>query len=315
MEINPILVKELRSRVRGNRSFVLLSVYLLVLCGFALMLYVALMPQDSNSLNAGQEIGKNLFSSIGAIALLEVCLITPALTSGSIAGEKERQTYDLLIASLLQPRQIVLGKLLSSLAYAALLVVTVVPVMSMAFVFGGVTLAEMGIVLIVLLVTSVLYAAIGLFWSIVVRSAPMATAFAIGTAVVVLVGVPILLLLGLVLFGVRGPEDLQADATSVYVLQLLYSVNPFLALWQTGESLDAGQGALLNSVKLGSGGSVSVVSPWLLYSMISVLMSAAIVAVCVRLLQPEQPEVFDTEPTPRPRRRRARGGDVAGDVG
>ena len=136
-EMNPILVKELRSRMRGPRAFVLLSIYLLVLSAAVLLLYIAMANNSASDIGAGREIGKGLFLMIGAVALIQVCIITPSLTSGSIAGERERQSYDLLIASPLSSWQIVWGKLASALAFALLLVISVLPLMAMAFLFGG----------------------------------------------------------------------------------------------------------------------------------------------------------------------------------
>jgi ABC-2 type transport system permease protein len=148
-EFNPVLVKELRGRMRGARAFVLITIYLLILSGVTLLLYAALAGSAASDLNAGRQIGRGLFLLIAAVALIEVCVITPSLTAGSIAGEKEHQTYDLLIASLLSPWQIVWGKLASALAFALLMVLAVVPVMSLAFLFGGVTIRTFVLALII----------------------------------------------------------------------------------------------------------------------------------------------------------------------
>lgn len=129
-----------------------------------LLLYAALVGSVGNDLNAGRQIGRSLFLVIATVALIEVCLITPALTSGAIAGERERQTYDLLISSLLSPWQIVWKPALA-LAFAMLLIFSVVPVISLAFLFGGVSLTEMLIALIGMVATAITYAALGLFWS------------------------------------------------------------------------------------------------------------------------------------------------------
>src|SRR4051794_30923403 len=191
-EFNPVLVKELRGRMRGPRAFVLITIYLSVLSVVTLLLYIALAGNTGSDLNAGREIGKGLFLIIAAVALIEVCVLTPALTAGSIAGEKERQTYDLLISSLLSPWQIVWGKLASALAFALLLILSVVPVMSLAFLFGGVSLAEVLIALVGLLATAFFYAAVGLFWSSVMRSSLGATSFSLGSIILMLLGVPFL---------------------------------------------------------------------------------------------------------------------------
>ena len=147
-ELNPVLIKELRNRMRGARAFILITIYLLVLSGITMLIYLAVASNLENDMNAGRQIGKILFLSISTVALIEVCLITPALTAGSIVGEKERQSYDLLISSLLTPGQIVRGKLGSALAFAVILIIAVLPVMSLSFLFGGVILAEVVIALI-----------------------------------------------------------------------------------------------------------------------------------------------------------------------
>ena len=43
-------------------------------------------------------------------------LMAPSFAAGAITGEKERKSYEMLLASPLRPGAIVLGKLLASLA-------------------------------------------------------------------------------------------------------------------------------------------------------------------------------------------------------
>src|SRR5215510_9751200 len=121
-DLNPVLIKELRGRMRGARAFVLLTIYLLILSGVTLLFYAAIADVSASDLNAGRQIGKGLFLLIATVSLIEVCLITPALTAGGIAGEKERQTYDLLVSSLLSPWQIAWGKLGAALSFALLMI-------------------------------------------------------------------------------------------------------------------------------------------------------------------------------------------------
>ena len=46
-------------------------------------------------------------------------MMAPSFAAGSITGEKERKTYEMLLASPLRPGAIVLGKLVASLAHLA----------------------------------------------------------------------------------------------------------------------------------------------------------------------------------------------------
>ena len=115
---NPVVLKELRGRMRGARAFVVLTIYLALLGAFASLIYVAV--SESSTRTSGQanvgEIGRTLFGGIVAIEMLLVSFIAPAFTAGSISGEREHQTYDLLRTTLLPSRALVLGKLLSSMA-------------------------------------------------------------------------------------------------------------------------------------------------------------------------------------------------------
>ena len=287
-EFNPILVKELRGRMRGARAFVLLTIYLLILSGVTLLLYSGMASNLGSDLNAGRQIGKALFLVVAAVALVEVCVITPALTSGSIAGEKERQTYDLLVASLLSPWQIVWGKLASALAFAMLLILAVVPVMSLAFLFGGVSAAEVLIALAGLVMTALFYASVGLFWSSVTRSSLGATSFALGSILLMLLGVPFLV----VIFGLVFTRDVSSDLLEsvlfVYLSRLFIATHPFIALGVTETQISAGNSAFFEVVNAG-GSDLLVPSPWVLYVVLAALFRAVLVSLSVRMLQPAPP--------------------------
>jgi ABC-2 type transport system permease protein len=289
-EFNPVLVKELRGRMRGARAFVLLTIYLLILSGVTLLLYAALAGSATSDLNAGRQIGKALFLLIAAVALIEVCVITPSLTAGSIAGEKERQTYDLLVASLLSPWQIVWGKLAAALAFALLMILAVVPMMSLAFLFGGVTLAELLIALAGLVTTAVFYATVGLFWSSVLRTTLGATTFALGSIIMMLLGIPFLaLILGLIL-GRELPSEFLNSALFIYIAGAFVSIHPFIALQLTESQLTSGSGPFYSTITVGSGlagrSSIVVPSPWLAYLALALLFSAILLLLSVRMIRP-----------------------------
>ena len=51
-----------------------------------------------------------------------MALMAPSFAAGTITGEKERGTYEMLLASPMRPGAIVLGKLLAALCHLAVLV-------------------------------------------------------------------------------------------------------------------------------------------------------------------------------------------------
>jgi ABC-2 type transport system permease protein len=289
-EFNPVLVKELRGRMRGARAFVLLSIYLVILSGVTLLFYAAIADVSSGSLDSGRTIGKGLFLLISAVALIEVCFITPTLTSGSIAGEKERQSYDLLVASLLSPWQIIWGKLAAALSFALLLILAIVPMMSLAFLFGGVTLAEVLIALAGLVATAVFYSTIGVFWSTALRTTLGANSMSIGTIIMMLLGIPFLaLIFGLIFGRDLSPEWLNSLAFKGLAGAFLYS-HPFIALQATESQITGGESAFFTRVPIGSDlasrGQLLVPSPWIIYLLLALLFSFILLMLSVRMLRP-----------------------------
>src|SRR5258708_4844386 len=140
---NPVVLKELRGRMRGPRAFVVLTVYLILMSGFATLLYYLYSSSlDFEGAAAGGTIGRWLFSSIFAVEMFLVAFIAPTFTAGAISGERERQTYDLLRTTLLPARALIVGKLISALSYILLLLLAAVPLQSIAFMFGGLTEIE-----------------------------------------------------------------------------------------------------------------------------------------------------------------------------
>lgn len=287
-EFNPVLVKELRGRMRGPNAFMLLTGYLMLLGLVTLLLYTALADSVGSDLNAGQRIGKQLFIVIATVALIEVCVITPALTAGSIVGEKERQTYDLLIASLLSPWQIAWGKLAAALAFALLMIVSVVPLMSLAFLFGGVSLAEVLIALVGLLMTALLYATVGLFWSALMHSTLGATSFALGSIIVMLLGIPFLAAIFTLIFAQGTVPAWTRSALFIYLSGAFVSIHPFIALGLTETLINGGDSPFF-SVFDPQGANITIPSPWLAYVVLAALFSAVLLWFSVRMLRPEPP--------------------------
>ena len=82
------------------------------------------------------------------IALVPTSGLTVFAKDGGAApgGDKpkhERKTFDLLMATPLHPASILLGKLLASMSYVALILVAIVPLVSLSYIFGGVATLDM----------------------------------------------------------------------------------------------------------------------------------------------------------------------------
>lgn len=109
---------------------------------------------------------------------VEACLVAlcvPALTAGSISGERERQTLEVLLTTKMSTWQIVKGKFISSMLSVILIIVSSLPFMSIVFIYGGISFWQM-LVVALLIVTSAMYmAAFGVWFSTLTKKTIAAT--------------------------------------------------------------------------------------------------------------------------------------------
>jgi ABC-type transport system involved in multi-copper enzyme maturation permease subunit len=135
---NPVLQRELVANLRQGRSFLLLAGYLSILGAVVYVAWPTAKKIDMTNPEAAQRLVNLVFLGQYLIA----SLVTPSFAAGSITGEKERKSYEMLLASPLAPAAIVLGKLLASLCHVMLLVFCSVPIVMLCLPLGGVSFFE-----------------------------------------------------------------------------------------------------------------------------------------------------------------------------
>ena len=91
--------------------------------------------------------------------------MAPSFAAGAITGEKERHTYEMLLASPLRPGAIVLGKMVASLTHLGMLIVASLPIIVLCLPLGGISLYEVLAAYLGLIVSVILFGAIGVFCS------------------------------------------------------------------------------------------------------------------------------------------------------
>lgn len=180
--IGTIMSKELRSRMRGRRAFIVLTVYLGILALLTYGVYVVVAPNARNmggmglaNANASALIGQSIFAALSIFQLILVCFIAPAFTAGQISLEREKQTLDLLVSTPMRPTAIVLGKLAAALAFVVLMIVAAVPIVAIVLMYGGATIEDIVRQQLVLLVTALALGAVGLFYSALLKRTQAAT--------------------------------------------------------------------------------------------------------------------------------------------
>lgn len=228
LDINPILIKELRSRMRGGRAFLTLTIILVFLSIFSYA--VARLATAANQFSSSPispQIGQTVFAGLAFLLLFIICAVTPAITANAISEEKEKLTFDMLLATPLHPVGILWGKLLSSMIYVFLLIFAALPIASLVFTYGGVNIRDMLKTVLVLLAVTLMIGMTGLFLSALLGRSGRAVATTY-IVVLLLVLAPLFLAAGASMFGQVQPPRLLLfpSPISALVSAMSPSVNP-----------------------------------------------------------------------------------------
>ncbi|MDR3539742.1 MAG: ABC transporter permease [Desulfosporosinus sp.] len=164
MIVNPVLAKELRDRVRTWRSPLLITIYGSALAGIGGLNYYFQTLYSYGGTQA-LRLGLMTFATLAVVQLILIAFLAPGMTASIISGERERQTWALLLVTRLSPLSIVVGKLLSAISYIVLLVLVSMPIYSTVFLFGAVDMRNLLQIVLISLATIVTIASIGLFCS------------------------------------------------------------------------------------------------------------------------------------------------------
>lgn len=175
-ELNPVLAKEVRERVRSPKATVILVLYLLVMGGVLYLSYrfgqTAMQRGflfSPYSQLAVPSLGRLMFELLVLLLLILVAFIAPAISAGAIASERERRTLSLLQMTLLRPISIVFGKVSASISFILLLVLATIPLFTIPLVLGGMNTAAILKGFIMILAISLFVAAMGTWASSVHR--------------------------------------------------------------------------------------------------------------------------------------------------
>jgi ABC-type transport system involved in multi-copper enzyme maturation permease subunit len=155
---NPVLQRELLVNLRMKRAFVLLLLYNALL---GAMVYFA-WPQEKRVDVVNPAAAIRLVNMFFLGQYLLASLMSPSFAAAAITGEKERKTYEMLLASPMKPGAIVLGKLLASLCHLALLIFSSLPIVMLCLPLGGTSLYEMLAVYFALILSTATFGMISL---------------------------------------------------------------------------------------------------------------------------------------------------------
>lgn len=244
MKMNPVYRQETTA---GSRSF---KLPLVILIFNSILALVALLDMYSmiNQVRQTAEIQYSSFLSLyvfaASVEFVMLLFLVPAMTAGSISGERERRTLNLLLTTKMTAGDVVIGKLAANLSTILLLIVSSFPILALVFIYGGITILDAARLLLCYVTTAFLTGSIGVFCSAYFRKSTIAT--------VASYCITVLLSLGTVaayeLSGVLGHGSGFSGSSGLFYLMLF---NP---------------GATFRSVlssQIGAGNEIADFFPWL----------------------------------------------------
>src|SRR6266699_1039600 len=190
-----LLTKELRLRLRRERTIWVLISYLLVMTLLGFLFISRNNPSNGYTVST---LGYGLYTLLVFVQLSLIMFITPAF-------------------------KLVAGKLVAGLANAFLLIAASIPLFSLVFFFGGVGPAQVLQTTLVFIVTAIVVGTFGLFCSTLLKRPPVSTAIAYMFCIMWVI-TPWLLSF---LLQLNVPFNNNAQATLIFI------GNPILAMIST----------------------------------------------------------------------------------
>ncbi|WP_163882335.1 ABC transporter permease [Paenibacillus favisporus] len=200
--INPVLDKEFRLRMRTPRSAISLMVYILVLGLIALgFIYVSMyLGNGGGQTRFNSGMGQIMFYVLSFAQLVLIAFMAPALTAGVISSEREKQTLSMLLTTQQSSSTIILSKLVSSLSFMALIVVATLPVYSIVFMYGGISLNQLVSLFLFYLFIMLMLGSLGVLFSTLLKRTMISVivTYGVGLCIFLLTGLLYLFALSLV---------------------------------------------------------------------------------------------------------------------
>lgn len=168
IRLNPIVKKDLQVAARSMRLSWGLFAYEAVLTLAFLLALLVIQEESSYIYYSNNNIYSYLVYLFPVVAIVQVCivaLIVPIITASSISGEKERQTFDIMMTTCMSPFSIVVGKVTSAVIRILFFVVASTPIMALSFVVGGMSWMNLFYYVLTIILLSIFAGSIGIFCS------------------------------------------------------------------------------------------------------------------------------------------------------
>jgi ABC-type transport system involved in multi-copper enzyme maturation permease subunit len=279
MTFSALLIKELRLRMRRERTIWVVVLYILLM-GLIGWFFISRFSNFNGSGNMTlNDIGTYLYMLLSIVQLFLIIFITPAFTATAINGEKERQTFDLLLCSRISAVSLISGKLAAGLVNAFLLIAASIPLFSLVFFFGGISPFQITSTLLIFISTTLITGTFSLFCSTLILRPAVSTSVSYMTCVL-WIFMPLILFITLNASGnwfqIFSSVGLFQSPIFLNQPSPLLLWNPLLALANTYPAGSSMSTYTLHGLHL---------SPWVAYLFLNLIASALFFLLSVSMVK------------------------------
>ena len=245
MWLNPIVKKDVKVQSRSMKICFGVLAYELIL---ALVFFFAMFIIQENNTYYSDNIYSELVGLYPVLAITQFVIlgvIVPVRTASSISGERERQTFDIMMTTGMTPFSVVAGKVMTAIVQSMLFIAASLPIMALSFVVGGMSWSYLFWFFAIALLISVFSASIGILCSSLCKKSVSAVIMSYGFYLIFFIGtlVPsILYEIYSINYWYNG-SSVQSGYSYGENIALTLLINPavylaeFVALVMTGESI------------------------------------------------------------------------------
>lgn len=169
MQLSPIVKKDVKVQSRSMKICWGLFAYEVIL---ALVFFLAMLVIQSESRYSMNNIYSSLvwlYPVLAVTQLIILGMVVPVRTASAISGERERQTFDIMMTTSMTPFSIIMGKVMTAILQSMFYVAASMPVMALSFVIGGMSWSYLFWFFGIALLMSLFSASIGILCSAICK--------------------------------------------------------------------------------------------------------------------------------------------------
>ena len=167
---NPVYYREVIRSMRAPRMILSIFIFnmLLFIVGMFSLFYASVGSGTEEHVDYDAVL--QLYRLIAFFLFGLMAIMMPVITSGSISGERERNTFDILLSTGINEYYIIFGKLTAAISIIMTLMISTLPVLSLVFVYGGIRFLGLIKLLLVLIAEAFYIGSICLVFSSFART-------------------------------------------------------------------------------------------------------------------------------------------------